>query len=79
MINSTFYFVNNNFQYVANLNKNSYDFPQDFQVTKKPINSFLTDYKSINELQNKEAAYKVIEDSIKMYNEHFPKKHTHQS
>lgn len=52
MINSTFYFVNNNFQYVANLNKNSYDFPKDFQVTKKPINSFLTDYKSINELQN---------------------------
>ena len=26
----------------------------------------------IDEFQNKEAAYKVIEDSIKMYKEHFP-------
>ena len=32
----------------------------------------------INEFQNKEAAYKVIDDSIKMYNEHFPKNNTQQ-
>ena len=33
----------------------------------------------IDEFQNKEAAYKVIDDSIKMYNEHFPKNSSQQS